>query len=154
MFERSLRLNPDNVRVRRSLAAVYAGLLKPEEAEKHFRLALEVSPDEAWAAIGLGKSLCDQGKYTQGIKVYESVRHAGALSDLLEDNKKASYGVLQRKYKDMLKVQPLRRGGPKKRKNTGSAVQGSTFRVEKTNLLSKREEFIAEKIAGAAIIVI
>lgn len=103
MFERSLKFNPDNVRIRNSLAFTYAKSSRFKEAEKHFRKTLEIIPNDAWALIGLGKALCDQGKYVEGLKVYESVRDAGGREVTLEENKKATYRILQGIYEEMLK---------------------------------------------------
>jgi len=103
MLERSLDHSPTNVRVRNSLAFVYARLNKFKEAEKHFRKTLSVLPEDGWALIGLGKSLCDQGKFWEGIRVYERIKDAGGLSHVHKDNLKATYALLKNKYEAMLK---------------------------------------------------
>ena len=102
MLERSLELSPDNIRIRNSLAYAYAKLNKFEETEKHFRKSVAVVPDDSWALIGLGKSLCDQGRFWEGIEVYERIEHAGALNPTLKENLSATYNLLKTQYESML----------------------------------------------------
>ena len=102
MFERSLQLSPQNARIRNSLAFSYAKLGDFAEAEKHFRATLSVVPNDGWAIIGLGKSLVDQGKFWEGIQVYERINNAGGLGHVHEGNLKAAYRLLLQEYEAML----------------------------------------------------
>lgn len=106
MFEKSLYYNPQNTRVRTSYALALAkhGLFK--ESEKEFRKVLVDEPLNVRARVGLGKALCDQGRYLAGIQEYEKITHAGALSDLLQENLEKSYAILIRQYLERIAREP------------------------------------------------
>ena len=71
-----------------------------------FRKALSDDPSNATARIGLGKSLCDQGKFLEGIAEYE--RHPQLHSDkTLQNNLKLTCGILIQKYNEILKKEPV-----------------------------------------------
>jgi len=71
MLGETLKHSPYNIRMRESLAAslVRGGLL--EKAEAQYREILKIDPLHIKARISLGKVLCDQGKYWEGIREYE-----------------------------------------------------------------------------------
>lgn len=107
MFERTLELNPNNARIRNSLALAVAHLGRFEESEQHFRKVLEVDPGNPRARIGLGKSLCDQGKFWQGIQEYEKVREPSKeLEVILKGNLAATYQTLEQRYHTLLAQRP------------------------------------------------
>ena len=106
MFERTLEINPANVRVRTSLARSYARLNRFDLAEHHYRKAVEAAPYEARARIGLGKALFDLGRPWDGLAVYEGVSDPQGWQDLLDRNKEAVLVYLRREYERILKVQP------------------------------------------------
>jgi tetratricopeptide (TPR) repeat protein len=106
MFERSLRFNPDNLRVRTSLGLALAKKELFAEAEEQFRRVLGADPLNARARIGLGKALCDQGRFWDGIREYEKIQDAGALEELLKDNLKFTYGILIQKYQALREREP------------------------------------------------
>ena len=54
MFQRSLSLNPDNLRIRNSLAFAYVRLNRFAEAQHHFQEILKRDPLNVTARIGLG----------------------------------------------------------------------------------------------------
>jgi len=106
MLERSLRHQPRNARLLYSLG-VEKGLRGfPVEAERYFREALRLEPFQPVAQIGLGKALCDQGRYWDGIRQYEAVRHPGRFRTLLEDNLRAAYRSLIQRYRQRLAREP------------------------------------------------
>ncbi|MDP2653718.1 MAG: tetratricopeptide repeat protein [Candidatus Omnitrophota bacterium] len=107
MFERTLAITPLNVRIRNSLATSYARLGNYIESEKHFRKTLEDFPLNAWARIGLGKALCDQGKYWECVLEYEKVQDPGKFQELLDDNVHLTYGILLREQQKKLQADPL-----------------------------------------------
>lgn len=109
MFERTLGLNPSNIRVRNSLALAFAKLNRFEEAEGHFREVLDTAPWDARARIGLGKALCDQGKFQEGIREYEKVRQPGDLRELLAENLRLTYNILISQYRETLEKDPNNR---------------------------------------------
>ncbi len=102
MFERSIYYQPNNARMHYSLGLEKGirGLAK--EAEQSFRKALALEPNQPIARIGLGKALCDQGKYWQGIQEYEKVMNPGRLEGMLKENKMIAYQNLIDSYKKRL----------------------------------------------------
>lgn len=102
LFKRTLERNPQNNRVRLSFALIYALSGYYKEAEENYREVLKYDPFDARAQIGLGKALCDQGKYLEGVKEYENVRDAGMMSELLKNNKKAAYDHMIELYHNRL----------------------------------------------------
>lgn len=106
MFERTLSINPTNTRVRDSLALAYAKRKRFDLAEKNFREILRLEPHSAHARIGLAKSLCDQGKYWEGLREYEKVKDPGNLKSLLEDNVKGTLTFLVSYYSRYVKAHP------------------------------------------------
>ena len=106
MFERTLRFNPKNTRIRTSLGLSYARYHLFPEAQKQFREVLAVDPLNTRARIGLGKSLCDQGHFWEGIQEYEKIQDPGNQKELLEKNLKLTYNILVLKYQDTIKREP------------------------------------------------
>ena len=106
MFQRSLEVNPNNNRIRNSLAFAYANRKLFKEAEEHFRKVLAIDPVNLRARIGLGKALCDQGRYWEGVLEYDRVVDPGNLTALLENNLKLTYKILINQYKAMIQKNP------------------------------------------------
>jgi len=106
MFQRTLQEAPHNVRVRNSLALNYARKRDFENAQTHFSKVLDADPFNARARIGLGKSLCDQGRYLECIDEYEKVVNPGSLKNLLKDNLRLSLQIVIGKYKARLEKEP------------------------------------------------
>ncbi len=105
LFERSLQFAPDNARIRNCLALAYAKRQRFEEAEFHYRKVLELDPNNA-ARIGLGKALCDQGRYLEGVAEYDKITQAGRFKDLLDDNRRRSYQILIKQYQKKISESP------------------------------------------------
>ena len=106
MLEQSLRYQPHNARVLYSLGVEKGLRGLPGEAERYFRKALRLEPFHPVAQIGLGKALCDQGRYWEGIRQYEAVRHPGRFQVLLEENLQAAYQALIQRYRQRLAGEP------------------------------------------------
>ncbi len=106
MFERTLAINPHNVRVRTSLAHSYAKLNRFGLAEHHYRKAVESAPYDARSRIGLGKALCDLGKPRDGLAVYDSITDPQGFKDLLAKNKAAVKKYLRSEYQNTLNIDP------------------------------------------------
>ncbi len=106
MFERTLQVNPYNTRVRTSLALGYAKLQRFEETEKDFREVLAVDPANVRARIGLGKALCDRGKFWEGLSEYEKIVDPVDQKDLLEKNRSLTYQFLLEKSRRFLDAHP------------------------------------------------
>ncbi len=94
MLKRSIAMQPNNSRVQYSLGMNYVrrGLFQP--AEHHFRTATAVDPWNIRARIALGKVLCDQGRFEEGIAVYRSVTNPGPFAEILQENLKLSLKIL------------------------------------------------------------
>jgi len=106
MFDRTLTINPTNVRVRYNFGYVYAQKRLPGYAEREFRKVLDMTPEVVNARIALGKALCDQGKYWEGVQEYERIQDAGGLKDILDGNRHAAYRLLEDLYTARLKQNP------------------------------------------------
>jgi tetratricopeptide (TPR) repeat protein len=106
MLERTLSLYPENSRIQNSLAIAYGRAGLPKEAEQHFRKALDVYPNGTWARIGLGKALCDQGRYWEGLQEYELIQDPGRFRDVLRENIGLTYEFLRRDYEKKLQNDP------------------------------------------------
>jgi len=91
LFKRTLAHNPNNSRVRSTLATSYAKLGMFEEAEIHYREALKLDPWLVKAHIGLGTALAEQGQYWESIEAYEKAQDPGAFEEMLESNLQMSY---------------------------------------------------------------
>jgi len=106
MFERTLKMNPTNNRIRTSLALSYAKKRRYNLAEEHFRKAVFEEPFNAQARIGLAKALCDQGKLWEGLREYELVSDPGGLKELLDENIKSTLLFMISHYDRMLRDKP------------------------------------------------
>jgi tetratricopeptide (TPR) repeat protein len=106
MFEKSLRYNPRNTRVRISYALALAKVKLFQEAEGEFRKVLGAEPWDVRARIGLGKALCDQGKCLEAIDEYERITDAGSMNDLLQTNLSYTYEVVIAQYKNRIAREP------------------------------------------------
>ncbi len=106
MFERTLKINPSNTRIRSSLALSYAKRNRFDLAEENFRKVLLVEPLNNRARIGLGKSLCDQGKFWEGLREYDKVKDPGNLQNLLDGNVKSTLLFLISHYDRLARLYP------------------------------------------------
>ncbi len=106
MLRQTLEYDPKNTRVRNSLALVYAQKRLFKEAEMEFRKALSDDPSNATAITGLGKSLCDQGKFLEGITEYERISQLLPSDQTLQNNLRLTYRILIQKYNDIVKKEP------------------------------------------------
>ncbi len=97
MYKNSLAHNPWNSRVECSLGLALAKKRLFVEAEQHFRKALLINPMDVRAQIALGKSLCDQGRYEEGLKEYDKIKDAGSLNALLQENIRLTKQLLFKK---------------------------------------------------------
>ena len=86
MLARTLEYNPENIRIRESYAWAYVKLGLFNEAEREYRKLLEATPSHVRGRISLGKVLCDQKRYAEGLDQYERVENAGFFEELLYDN--------------------------------------------------------------------
>ena len=72
-LRQAVRLSPDNVPLRQHLADTLLGVGMPADAEKEFRAALQVKPDDAKLKFGLARAFEQQGKASAAIVVLEEI---------------------------------------------------------------------------------
>lgn len=94
MLKRSAEMQPFNSRVQYSIGMNYVNRGMFQAAEVYFRQAVSMDPWNVRAMIALGKSLCDQGRYHEGMSVYRSIRDAGTFGDILKENMRLSQKII------------------------------------------------------------
>ncbi len=90
MIKQSLAANPNNARLHAALAMAYVRFEQYDQAEAHFRQAAALEPVEVRWRISIGKSLADQGRYTEALAQYATIKDARTWQKLLDDNTKAA----------------------------------------------------------------
>ncbi|MBN2700385.1 MAG: type IV pilus biogenesis/stability protein PilW [Methylohalobius sp. ZOD2] len=68
-LRKSLEFDPENASAHGTLAIVYERLDMLEEAEKHYRHAAELMPEDSAIVNNYGRFLCHQGRYAQGLEL-------------------------------------------------------------------------------------
>lgn len=87
MLRRSLEQNPNNARIQYSMGLEMASRERFHEAEQHFRRAINRNPHHMMFRVALGRALHDQGRYAEGIAVYNTVHGVDEkLHELLKTN--------------------------------------------------------------------
>lgn len=71
-----------------ALGDCYSEMKRPRKAEKYFRLALQVAPQERRADLiyNLGNALFDQGRYDEAIEQYRQVPCGHKIAQLAANN--------------------------------------------------------------------
>jgi transitional endoplasmic reticulum ATPase len=69
----ALRFSPDNIPLRRHLAATLLSLGRPDEAEAEYRAGLQRHSDDASLRLGLAEVFYQQGKDSQALAVVETL---------------------------------------------------------------------------------
>jgi type IV pilus assembly protein PilF len=78
-FEESLKLDPDFADAHNAIAVLlHLSFDRKDEAEKHYKQALEIRPNFSEAKVNLGNLYLDQGRLDEAITLYEQ-----ALNDML-----------------------------------------------------------------------
>lgn len=86
MFEQTLKYEPQNIRIRYSLSVYFIRRNLFAQAEEQLRTLLKYDPANAGFRISLGKALCDQGRFQEGLAEYEKIKNAGKFDGLLKEN--------------------------------------------------------------------
>jgi transitional endoplasmic reticulum ATPase len=73
----AVRVSPDNLPLRRHLASSLLAANRAADAEREFRAALRIAPDDEASALGLADAFFRQGRHHEGLAVLEG-RPAGA----------------------------------------------------------------------------
>ncbi len=66
-IEKALEQNPDDPTVQMAAGFLYDRLQQPDKAERHFRRAIELDPENPDMHNNYGGFLCAQGRYDQGV---------------------------------------------------------------------------------------
>lgn len=69
----AVRQSPENVPLRLHLADTLLGLGRPDEAEREYRQALALAPDDDRLKVGLGHAFYQQGKFSQALVLVEDL---------------------------------------------------------------------------------
>jgi len=78
-FEESLKLDPDFAEAHNAIAVLlHLSFDRKDEAEKHYKQALETRPSFSEAKVNLGNLYLDEGRLDEAIALYEQ-----ALNDML-----------------------------------------------------------------------
>lgn len=85
-LEKALDFDSDNSSAHHYMGELYRRLGDSENAEKHFKIAMDLAPDDLTIQNNYGVYLCDTGKYDEAIVLFMK-----PLSDSLYDNKAQSY---------------------------------------------------------------
>jgi len=95
MFKQSIQHNPYNTRILYALSHDLIEAGRIDEAEKYFRMILDVDPEHVKARIGLGKTLCDQGKCEEALGEYQKITNPGEDAKLLAENIRLTRKILR-----------------------------------------------------------
>jgi type IV pilus assembly protein PilF len=101
-LQRALEADPDSATVNGTLAVLYEKIGEDALAEKHFKAALRLSPDDPQTHNNYGQFLCRQGHYTQALEQFRraandplypaiaaSLTNAGICAGRIPDDKQA-----------------------------------------------------------------
>jgi SpoVK/Ycf46/Vps4 family AAA+-type ATPase len=72
-LRQAVRVSPENVPLRQHLADTLLGVGQPADAEKEFRAALQLKPDDVKLKFGLARAFEQQGKASAAIVVLEEI---------------------------------------------------------------------------------
>jgi SpoVK/Ycf46/Vps4 family AAA+-type ATPase len=72
-LRQAVRVSPDNVPLRQHLADTLLGHGQPADAEREFRAALQIKPDDVKLKFGLARAFEQQGKASAAIVVLEEI---------------------------------------------------------------------------------
>jgi transitional endoplasmic reticulum ATPase len=108
----ALKFSPDNVPLRQHLADTLLSLGQLQEAEKEYRQALVLKPQEAQLKLGLARAFYQQGKHSQSlVLVEELLKHSDcpALAYLLHARLLLNSGAVQQavsQYRSAIALDP------------------------------------------------
>lgn len=85
-LEKALDFDSSNANAHHYMAELYRRLNDSQKAEEHFKIALDLAPDNLTIQNNYGVHLCDSGKYEEAIALFKK-----PLSDVLYSNKAGSY---------------------------------------------------------------
>jgi type IV pilus assembly protein PilF len=71
-LQKALDENPDSATANGTLAILYSRIGEDQLAEKHFKIALRLSPDDPQTHNNYGQYLCGRGEYTQALEQFSA----------------------------------------------------------------------------------
>ncbi len=78
LLEKSLELDDSRARVHNNLGVIYQARKAYQDAERSFRLALEIEPEYRSARFNLGIALLRQDNYREALKIFKGLDEAKA----------------------------------------------------------------------------
>ena len=84
-LEKAKRREPDKASIREALGIAYLRIHRYEEAEKEFRVMLELSPADHYAHYALGRALEKQGRDAEANGHYKLASSLRPASELYAD---------------------------------------------------------------------
>ncbi len=69
--QKALEEDPNNAQAHNVIATIYQQLRQPELAERHFRTALGLAPNDPYLLMAWGNFLCDRGDYAGAAAQYQ-----------------------------------------------------------------------------------
>jgi len=101
-LQKALEADPDSATANGTLAILYENIGEPALAEKHFKNALRLSPEDPQTHNNYGQYLCRRGQYTQALEQFKmaadnplypgvaaSLTNAGICAGGIPDEKRA-----------------------------------------------------------------
>lgn len=85
-LDKALNYDENNANAHHYKAELYRRLNDPKKAEEHYKLAMELAPENLTIQNNYGVHLCDSGKYDEAIALFKK-----PLEDSLYSNKASSY---------------------------------------------------------------
>jgi type IV pilus assembly protein PilF len=70
-LQKALKADPDSATANGTLALLYENIGENQLAEKHFRIALQLSPEDPQTHNNYGQYLCRHGEYTQALEQFK-----------------------------------------------------------------------------------
>ncbi|TNF55231.1 MAG: type IV pilus biogenesis/stability protein PilW [Gammaproteobacteria bacterium] len=69
--QKALAEGPDNAHAHNVIATIYQQLRQYDQAERHFRIALSLTPNDPYLLMAWGNFLCDRGDYAGAAAQYQ-----------------------------------------------------------------------------------
>ncbi|MBF0489064.1 MAG: glycosyltransferase family 39 protein [Candidatus Omnitrophica bacterium] len=87
-IQESLRRQPQNARLLFAMGIIYTRNRQFKEAEPYFLKAMAANPQDVRYPISLGQCLCDQGRYQEGLNIFNAIENPGNYQDIIDTDRK------------------------------------------------------------------
>ena len=78
--QKALAADPDHAQAHTVIATIYQQLRQYDEAERHFRIALGLTPNDSYLLMAWGNFLCDRNDYAGAAAQYQQALSAALLA--------------------------------------------------------------------------